>query len=124
MISHVLMSPTPAIVTASIPTRSDTNTAGETYSLECSVTVTGSTLQPTITWLGDGVQITSDSFRTVSATTGAGSNVYSSTLTFNPLSASHAGTYTCRAEITVFSASGEGTFTVEVNVPGIFYFNM
>ena len=65
----------------------------------CSATVTGSTDPPTITWLGDGVEITTNSSRTVSATTSDGSNGYSSTLTFNPLSASHAGTYTCRATV-------------------------
>ena len=78
---------------------SGTNTAGETYRLLCSATVTGSTDTPTITWLGDGVEITTDSSRTVSATTSDGSNGYSSTLTFSPLSASHAGTYTCRATV-------------------------
>ena len=82
---------------ADIATSSGTNTAGETYSLVCSVTVTGSTDQPTITWSDDDAQITSDSSRTVSATTSDGSNGYSSILTFNPLSASHAGNYTCRA---------------------------
>ena len=66
----------------------------------CSVTVTGSTDQPTITWLDDGAEITSkSSIRTVSETTSDGSNGYSSTLTFDPLSASHAGTYTCRATV-------------------------
>ena len=88
-----------AVVMAEI-TASGTNTAGETYSLVCSVTVTGSTHPPNITWLDDGGgEITSDSSRTVSATTSDGSNGYSSTLTFNPLSASHAGNYTCRAII-------------------------
>ena len=37
-------------VTVSITTASGTPTTGETYSLVCSVTVTGSTDQPTITW--------------------------------------------------------------------------
>ena len=78
-----------------------TNTAGATYSLVCSVTVTGSTDTPTITWLDDGVEIATNSSRTVSSTTSDGSNGYSSTLTFSPLSASHAGTYTCRATVLV-----------------------
>ena len=108
-------------VTASI-TASDTNIAGEMYNLVCSITVIGSALQPTITWLDDGVQITSlsDSSRTVSATISDVSNMHSSTLVFDPLSASHAGTYTCRAEIASLSVSGERTFTVQVNVPGIY----
>ena len=55
--------------------------------------------QPVITWLDEGVEIpSSDPTRTVSDTSGSGGS-YSSTLTFNPLSASHAGTYTCRATL-------------------------
>ena len=65
-------------------TSSGANTAGTSYSQVCSATVTGSTDTPTITWVGDGVEITTNSSRT---------------LTFNPLSSSHAGTYTCRAAV-------------------------
>ena len=72
-------------------TPSGTNTAGETYSLVCSVTVAGSTDTPTITWLDPmDSQVPSD----MVSTTGS-----MSTLTFTPLSASHAGTYTCRAVV-------------------------
>ena len=78
------------MVTVSI-TASGTNTAGETYSLVCSVTVTGSTDQPTITWSGPMNNPVPSEMVT---TTGS-----MSTLTFNPLSASHAGTYTCRATV-------------------------
>ena len=96
-------------MTASI-TASDTNTAGETYSLMCSVTVTGSTDQPTITWFGPMNNPVSPEMVTTTGST--------STLTFNPLSArSHAGTYTCRAS--AGSLSGNRTFTVQVNVRGI-----
>ena len=95
-------------MTASI-TASGTNTAGEIYSLVCSVTVTGSTDQPTITWSGPMNNPVPSEMVT---TTGS-----MSTLTFNPLSASHAGTYTCRA--TAGSLSGNRTLTVQVNVPGI-----
>ena len=67
-----------------------TSIAGESYSLECSVTVTGSTDQPTIIWMDPmNNQITSGVVTTGSM----------STLTFNPLAASHAGTYTCRATL-------------------------
>ena len=61
------------------------------YSLVCSVTVTGSSGPPTITWL-DPVNNTVSS-EMVSTTDSV------STLTFNPLSASHAGTYTCIAAV-------------------------
>ena len=87
--------PTTPIITISIST-SDTNTAGETYRLECSATVVGSTTQPILTWLLRDIVVSNDTSRTVSASTirpYAGGS-YNSTLTFNPLAASHAGTYT------------------------------
>ena len=84
--------------------------AGETYRLTCSVTVTGSNTELTITWSDNSAPITPDSSRTVSATTGDSSNGYSSTLTYNPLSASHAGTYTCRATL----GGGERAVAAEV----------
>ena len=62
------------------------NIAGETYSLVCSV---ASTFDPTITWSGPmNNTVPSEMVNTTGRM---------STLTFNPLSASHAGTYTCRA---------------------------
>ena len=71
-------------------TSSGTATARETYRLVCSVTVTGSTDAPTIIWLDPmNNQITSGVMTTGSM----------STLTFNPLAASHAGVYTCRATL-------------------------
>ena len=72
-------------------TASGSNTAGETYSLVCSVTVTGLTDQPTITWSGPMNNTVPSEMVTTSGSM--------STLTFNPLSASHAGTYTCRARL-------------------------
>ena len=74
-------------------TTSGTNTAGETYSLVCSVTVNGSTDTPTITWL-DPMNSQVPSEMHMVSTTGS-----MSTLTFTPLSASHAGTYTCKAAL-------------------------
>ena len=69
-------------------TASGTNTAGQTYRLVCSATVTGSTDQPTFTWLDPmNNQVPS----VMVATTGS-----MSTLTFSPLTVSHAGTYTCK----------------------------
>ena len=88
-------------------TPSGTNTAGETYSLVCSVTVTGSTDTPTIVWLDPiNSQVPSEM---VSTTGGI------STLTFNPLSTSHAGTYTCRATLT---SGGMETDIMIVTVQG------
>jgi len=50
----------------------------------CTANVTGTTEQPTFTWSGLGVATG------MITTTGS-----MSTLTFNPLAASRAGTYTC-----------------------------
>ena len=95
----------PISITVAPITTVGPNTAGMIYSLECSVSVTGSTEQPTITWLDPmNNQITSGV-----ETTGS-----MSTLTFNPLTASQDGmTYTCRA--TLGSITQSQAFTVTVN---------
>ena len=76
-------------------TTNGTSTAGQTYSLDCSVI--GTTDPATYQWLdSNGTQLAS-----------------SSQLEFSPLLASHAGTYTCRA--TVGSVMVEGRNTLEIN---------
>ena len=86
-------------------TASGTNTAGETYSLMCSATVNGSSDQPTITWLDPmNSPVLSEMVTTIG-------NM--STLTFNPLADSHAGTYTCR--VTVGGVTRTQTSTLIVN---------
>ena len=88
-----LLTPSPPAtpsITVTITT-SGTNTAGDTYSLQCSATVTGSTDQPTTSWLNAMNNPVSSGMVTA---TGA-----MSTLTFSPLAFSHAGTYTCRATV-------------------------
>ena len=52
--------------------------------------MTGSTDQPTITWLDPMNNMITSGVETTGSM---------STLTFNPLAASHAGTYTCRATL-------------------------
>ena len=86
-------------------TSSGTPTAGESYGLECTVTVTGSTDQPMITWLMGPM----DNM----ITSGVIMNGSISTLTFNPLAASHAGTYTCRATLGSAMDSESRTITVQ-----------
>ena len=80
-----------------------TGTAGESYSLECTVNVTGSTDQPTITWLDPMNSTVSSGVLTTGSV---------STLTLNPLAASHAGTYTCRATLGSAVQTEEMTVTV------------
>ena len=95
------------------PITSGTATAGESYSLECAVTVTESDDQPVITWLDEGVEIpSSDPTRTVSDTSGSAGS-YSSMLMFSRLSASDAGTYTCRATLGSAMDSESTTITVQ-----------
>jgi hypothetical protein len=93
------------------PSGDSDNTAGQIYVLNCTVSVSGSPDQPTILWLGDSAEIDfdTDATRTVSMTSGSAGS-YSSTLTFNPLAASHAGTYICRA--TLGSAEVNGSTVV------------
>ena len=88
-------------------TASGTNTAGETYSLECSVAVTGPTNdQPTITWLDPmNNTVPSEMFTTTGSM---------STLTFNPLATSDAGTYTCQ----VMAAGIMEAMSFNINVKG------
>ena len=73
--------------------------------LMCSATVTGSTDQPTFTWLDPMNNPVPSGMVT---TTGS-----MSTLTFSPLAASHAGTYTCR--VTAGGVTETQTTTVFVN---------
>ena len=94
--------------------------AGQNYTLLCAVTVTGSNDQPAITWIrDDGVELnfTSDATSTVSINNNdvdsAGN--YSATLMFSPLAASHAGTYTCRANLD----DAQVTDSISVVVKGI-----
>ena len=116
MTTSELVTTTQAITTTAAPTSPDAPTAppvsvdvapltfsgmtvaGDIHMLTCSVTVTGSTDQPTITWLVNNVEIGSDAARIVSMTSGSAGR-YSSTLTFNPLAASNVGVYTCRATL-------------------------
>ena len=86
-------------------TTSGINTVGQTYMLVCSATVTGSTDQPTFTWLDP---INNPVPSGMVTTTGS-----MSTLTFSPLAVSHAGTYTCR--VTAGGVTETQTTTVIVN---------
>ena len=90
-------------------TSSGSPTAGQSYSLECSVS--GTSDSTTFQWLegptDNKTQLTIDGSRTVSST----SSVIQ--LQFSPLRASHGGPYTCRA--TVVGVAVEGTATVVVN---------
>ena len=101
----ITISPTPVTVSVSPINSSGNGTAGESYSLECTVTVTGSDDQPTITWLMGPT----DNMITSGVVTNGGM----STLTFNPLSVSHAGTYTCRATLGSAMDSESRTITVQ-----------
>ena len=78
-------------LTVSITPVSGTNTAGETFSLECTATVTGLIDQPTITWLDQMNNLIPSGMVNIMGSM--------STLTFNQLAVSDAGTYTCTAAV-------------------------
>ena len=85
---------------------------GQPYTLTCNVSATGGvTGTPTVQWVGPGSPapiVTGGDF-TVSST-----SPY--TLTINPLRQSHAGQYTCQANV----GSENGTASVMVdNIPGM-----
>ena len=83
------------IVVSVMITPTGASTAGQTYSLDCSVT--GTTDPATYQWFdSNGTQLTS-----------------SNQLEFSPLVASDAGTYTCRA--TVGNVVVENSNTLEIN---------
>ena len=101
-----LITTTEAAVSISLSiTASGTNTAGQTYRLVCSATVTGSTDQPTFTWLNP---INNTVLSGMVTTTGS-----MSTLTFSPLTVSNAGTYTCR--VTAGGVTETQTTTVVIS---------
>ena len=90
-------------------TSTGASTAGQTYSLDCSVT--GTNDPATHQWFegpaDNRTTLTGDASRLIS------SNSTSSQLQFSTLLASHTGTYTCQASIG--NVIVEGTQTVEVN---------
>ena len=99
--SDTTVTPAPPAITDVSITSPGIGTVGESYSLECTVTVTGSTDQPTITWLDPAMNnmITSGVVTTGSM----------STLTFNQLASSQAS----GAAV----ASGESEVSVEYEGP-------
>ena len=84
-------------------------TAGQTYSLNCSVS--GTSDPATYQWFkgpaDNRTTVTSDASRTISSTSSG------SQLQFSVVLASHTGTYTCQAVIG--NVVVEGTQTVQVN---------
>ena len=90
-------------------TTSGSPSAGETFSLECSIS--GTSDDATFQWLrgspDNRTQLTSGGSRTINSTSSV------SQLQFSPLRASHGGLYTC--QVMVGNAAVEETTTVEVN---------
>ena len=81
------------------------NLTGGEYSLVCSAFVNGSSDQLSFAWLTpDNDELSSDLFNTTNN---------SSTLTLDPLSTSHAGTYTCI--VTLEGIEIRENFTVEID---------
>ena len=97
--------PQPSPTVTITVTSSGSATAGENYTLECTATVTGSSDQLDFTWLMSPMNS--------KVTSGVVTTGSMSTLTFHPLAASHAGTYTCRAALGSAMDSASRTVTVQ-----------
>ena len=91
-------------------TSSGSPTAGEHFSLECSLS--GTSDSATFQWLkgpaDNTTQLTSDGSTAINSTSSV------SQLLFSPLRASHGGLYTCQASV-VGVATLEGSTNVQVN---------
>ena len=89
-------------------------TAGETFSLDCSLRLNGTSNNATFLWLkgseNNRTHLTSDVSRIIN------SNLSASQLQFSPLKVSHGGLYTCQA--VVVGIVVEDTTTVTVNING------
>ena len=86
-----------------------TNTAGETYSLQCSSSADD---HFTFIWLDSRyIEVPSEMVTTVGGV---------STLTFNPMVSSHAGTYTCTCTATLRSVTQYSSTAVNVTVKSKF----
>ena len=84
---------------------SGASTAGQAYTLTCTVTVVENlVVGPTLEWLDTDTNIVGGNDITVGPpiTTNTNSTL---TLTFNPLYTSHGGRYTCRASINISAIS-------------------
>ena len=83
-----------------------TNSVGDHYSLECSAVVNGSSDSVNFTWLNQANATVPLGMINTSTT------ATTSTLIFDSLSVSHAGTYTC--QVTLGGAERRASVTVEV----------
>ena len=86
-------------------------TAGETYSLECSATVSGSSDVPSYQWLVGP----SDNRQPLNG--GSSITINSNMVQFSTLRTSHGGIYTC--QVTVGDLVAETTSTVEIGRKGV-----
>ena len=87
------------------------NIAGETYHLECSISMAGSNDQPIFTWLDPmDDPVSSEMINTTDSV---------SILGFSPLATSHAGTYMC--VVSLGGVSYNETMTITVNGMGYLY---
>ena len=112
---QVLLFPNVVDIGAVIISSSGSSTAGETYSLTCSATISTNPLptnvpSPTFEWFFGQSNSSLPSGVTPPVTTNS-SNTYTSTLQFSPLSQSHGGMYTCKL-------SGNPRLAARVTVTG------
>ena len=108
-----LPTPPPPPVTVSVDiTAPGTGFAGEMYSLTCTATVVGTMATPSFLWLDQGGTVMSGPGITIDV-----APPDSSTLMFSPLSAAHAGNYTCQVSVGDATESASMVFTVRGITP-------
>ena len=92
---------------------SGTQTAGEMYSLTCSIAVTEGVVDTlTAHWSGPGVNTDGVTATNLSILTLGILSTFTLDLTFTPLRQSHDGDYTCRADLATFiDSSNTGVVT-------------
>ena len=111
--------PPPPTLTIS-PSVGGTSTAGDSFSLTCTVSVVENLIQsPIVTWIGPGVGQTG--VKEIGLMVSDAVTIL--TLSFNPLQTSHGGQYTCRAVLSnnIISNAGVNTSTMsstDVQVQG------
>ena len=89
-------------------------TAGQSYSLTCTIMLDGITGSPTIEWLDpNNNPVSNSSSVTVENIVMVNDSSYDRTLAFSSLHTSHGGQYTCRAALGQVSAVASSEFLVQ-----------
>ena len=102
------------ILRASIRHNASPLTAGQSYSLTCTVTLDGITGSPTIEWLGPNYNpVSNSSSVTMEKVLMVNNSAYDRTLVFSGVLTSHGGQYTCQTVLDQVSAVASSELSVQ-----------